>query len=215
MTDFRFADPEFVYALWGVGVCVGVLLWLDLRGGGALEGLVGPALQGRLVRRPGAWRRRVRIALLGLAAVAAVLALMRPQWGMRSVAASRAGAEIMVALDVSKSMLAEDVAPNRLERAKVELIDLLAYLDGDQVGLIAFAGRASVVSPLTPDFGFLRLVLDETGPGSVTRGGTKLAEPIRKAIAGFGPSEGASRTILLISRRFSLRVPYPRYASDF
>jgi DNA-binding NarL/FixJ family response regulator len=72
-------------------------------------------------------------------------------------------------------------------------------MDGDQVGLIAFAGRASVLSPLTPDFGFLRLVLEGTGPGSVTRGGTKLGEAIRKAVSGFGPSEGASRAILLIT----------------
>jgi hypothetical protein len=90
----------------------------------------------------------------------------------------------MVCLDVSKSMLAEDVAPNRLERAKAELNDLLTYLSGDQVGLIAFAGRAALLSPLTPDFGFLRLVLDEAGPHSVTRGGTRLEEPIRQPIAG-------------------------------
>lgn len=199
MSAFRFADPQLAHALWAVLAFVALLYWLDLRGGTALDGLVGPALQARLVRRPGAWRRRLRIALLGLAATCAVLALMRPQWGMRVVPASRAGAQIMVALDVSRSMLAEDVAPNRLERAKAEIVDLLSYLDGDQVGLIAFAGRASVLSPLTPDFGFLRLVLEGTGPGSVTRGGTKLAEPIRKAVAGFGPAEGASRAILLIT----------------
>ncbi len=199
MSEFRFADPQFAHVLWAVLAFVGLLFWLDLRGGSAIEGLVGTSLQQRLVKRPGAWRRRLRIVLLGLAATAAVLALMRPQWGMRVVAASRVGAEIMIALDVSRSMLAEDVAPNRLGRAKAEIVDLLSYLDGDQVGLIAFAGRASVLSPLTPDFGFLRLVLEETGPGSVTRGGTKLAEPIRKAVAGFGPSEGASRAILLIT----------------
>ena len=199
MNEFRFAEPLLAHVLWGVVAFVAVLFWLDHRGGSALERLVGRTLQGRLVERPGAWRRNLRIVLLGLAGVCAVLALMRPQWGMRVVASTRVGAEIMVALDVSRSMLAEDVAPNRLERAKAELVDLLSYLDGDQVGLIAFAGRASVLSPLTPDFGFLRLVLDGTGPGSVARGGTRLADPIRKAVAGFGPSEGAARAILLIT----------------
>ena len=199
MSEIHFAEPQYAHALWVVLAFVGLLYWLDLRGGTALDGLVAPSLQARLVQRPGAWRRRLRIALLGGAAACAVLALMRPQWGMHVVPASRAGAEIMIALDVSRSMLAEDVAPNRLERAKAEIVDLLSYLDGDQVGLIAFAGRASVLSPLTPDFGFLRLVLDGTGPGSVTRGGTKLAEPIRKAVAGFGPAEGAARAILLIT----------------
>ena len=88
----------------------------------------------------------------------------------------------MIALDVSKSMLAEDVAPNRLDRAKAEIVDLLGYLQGDQVGLIAFAGRATVIAPLTPDFSFLRLVLDGVGPHTIARGGTRLEEPIRKAL---------------------------------
>jgi len=108
----------------------------------------------------------------------------------------------MVGLDVSRSMLAEDVAPNRLERAKAELRDLLSYLDGDQVGLIAFAGRATVLSPLTPDFSFLRLVLDGAGPHSVARGGTRLEEPIRKALAGFQDRGGqgeVSHSILLVT----------------
>lgn len=199
MSEFRFAEPEFVHGLWAVAAFVVLLVALERRGGSVLEGLVGAPLQARLVQRPGSLRRGLRIGLLGLAAGCAVLALMRPQWGMRVVSASRAGAEIMIALDVSRSMLAEDVAPNRLERAKAEIVDLLSYMNGDEVGLIAFAGRASVLSPLTPDFGFLRLVLEDMGPGSVTRGGTKLAEPIRKAVKGFGAPKGASRAILLIT----------------
>ena len=95
-------------------------------------------------------------ALLGLAGVCLVAALMRPQWGLRFEEAPRAGAEIMICLDVSRSMLAEDAVPNRLERAKAEVVDLLPMLDGDHVGLTAFAGYASVVCPMTPDFGFLR-----------------------------------------------------------
>jgi Ca-activated chloride channel family protein len=124
---------------------------------------------------------------------------MRPQWGVEFVSAPRVGAEIMIALDVSRSMLAEDVAPNRLDRAKAEIRDLLTYLEGDQVGLIAFAGRASVLSPLTPDFGFLRLVLDNADVGSVRPGGTRLEQPIRKAVAGFGGEGDLSRVILLIT----------------
>jgi Ca-activated chloride channel family protein len=128
-----------------------------------------------------------------------VTALMRPQWGVRQVAQQRAGAEIMIALDVSKSMLADDVAPNRLERAKAEIVDLLGYLDGDRVGLIGFAGRASVLSPLTPDFSFVRLVLEGVGPHSVARGGTRLEEPIRKAVRGFDAAGTAARVLLLIT----------------
>ncbi len=199
MSEFRFAQPQWIHALWGVLVFVALLFWFDRRGSGALDQLIGDTLRRRLVRRPSAFRRRMRIVLLGLSAACLVLALMRPQLGIRHVAAPRVGAEVMIALDVSKSMLAEDVAPNRLERAKAEIVDLLSYLEGDQVGLIAFAGRATVLAPMTPDFSFLRLVLDGAGPHSVTRGGTRLEEPIRKAVQGFGPAQEASRVILLIT----------------
>ena len=92
-----------------------------------------------------------------------VTALMRPQWGYSTIIAAL-GAQIMIALDVSRSMLAEDVVPNRLDRAKAEIRDLLSYLNGDQVGLIAFAGRATVLSPLTPDFRFVDLSLRDAIP---------------------------------------------------
>jgi Ca-activated chloride channel family protein len=199
VSEFRFAEPQWAHALWGVLAFVVLLFWFELRGAGALDQLIGNALQRRLVARPSSLRRRLRIVLLGLSAACLVFALMRPQLGIRHVAAPRVGAEIMIALDVSKSMLAEDVAPNRLERAKAEIVDLLAYLEGDQVGLIAFAGRATVLAPMTPDFSFLRLVLEGAGPHSVTRGGTRLEEPVRKAVKGFGPAQEASRVILLIT----------------
>ena len=199
MTDISFAQPQWVHLIWLVLGFVVVLAWLELRGGHALNQLVHPTLQQFLVQRPSRMRRYLRIMLLGLAGLAMVLAMMRPQWGLHLISTPRVGSEIMIAVDVSRSMLAEDVAPNRLERAKAEIRDLLPYLDGDQVGLIAFAGRASVLSPLTPDFGYFRLVLDEAGPNSVVRGGTSLAEPIKTAIKGFGDSSDVARSLLLIT----------------
>ena len=199
MSDFRFAEPQWVHALWVLFSFVALLFWLDRRGGSALGRLVSSRLQSRLVQRSAALNRRLSLLLLGLSGVFLVLALMRPQWGLHYVATPRVGAEIMICLDVSKSMLAEDVAPNRLERAKADIRDLLPYLEGDHVGLIVFAGRASVLAPLTPDFGFLRLVLEGVNVNSVTRGGTRLEEPIRKAVRGFGAAGDVSRTILLIT----------------
>jgi len=199
VSEFRFAEPAWAMLLWGVFAFTALLLWLDARSGTALSRFLSPLMQGRLAQAPTAARRRTSIALLGLSLVMAVVALMRPQYGAQLIATPRVGAEIMVCLDVSNSMLAEDVAPNRLERAKAELRDLLGYLRGDSVGLIAFAGRASVLAPITPDFSFLRLVLDSAGPRSVSRGGTRLEEPIRKAVAGFAAGASVSRSILLIT----------------
>jgi len=197
--DFRFADPQWGLALWGVLALVAFASWRSRSDDRALSALIAPALQATLLRRASPARRTFEILLFGIACAALVLALMRPQWGSREIAATQVSAELMIALDVSKSMLAEDVTPNRLERAKAEIIDLLPYLEGDQVGLIAFAGRASVLSPLTPDFGFLRLALENAGPHSVTRGGTRLEEPIRRAVAGFGPPGASQRALLLIT----------------
>ena len=199
MTDLYFAEPQWLHLLWVVLAFMLLLVWLERRGSGALSRFMQSTLQLRLVRSASTARRVFRLIFLSLFGIFLTLALMQPQVGLQLVSTPRVGAEIMVCLDVSKSMLAEDVAPNRLERAKAELKDLLAYLDGDQVGLIAFAGRATVLSPLTPDFGFLRLVLDEAGAHSVTRGGTRLEEPIRKAVAGFGDSGEVARVILLIT----------------
>ncbi|MEM7164138.1 MAG: VWA domain-containing protein [Planctomycetota bacterium] len=194
-----FAATQWVHALWLVLGLVVFLLYLERRGSGVLSRFVAATMQQRLVQRASSGRRVLRIACIGMCGLALVIALMRPQWGVEFVETPRASAELMVCLDVSKSMLAEDVAPNRLERAKAEIEDLLPYLNGDHVGLIAFAGTASVACPLTPDYGFLRLVLDEIGTHSVRRGGTQLAEPIRKAVAGFGAASDVSRAIILIT----------------
>ena len=199
MNNLHFAEPQWFHLFWGVVSLLFVMIWLERRLGRDLSTFMHPVLQSRLVKNSPPVKRYLRIILLSLCGCFLILSLMRPQWGFQFVATPRVGAEIMVCLDVSKSMLAEDVAPSRLERAKAELTDLLTYLDGDQVGLIAFAGRASILSPLTPDFGFLRLVLDQAGPHTITRGGTRLEEPIRKAIAGFGDTADISRSILLIT----------------
>ena len=199
MSDFRFAEPQWVHAIWGVLLLVGALVLLELRSGRSLDAFVGRLLQPRLAARAPRRRRLARIGLLGLSGVALVLALMRPQLGLTFVSTPKAGAEIFFCLDVSRSMLAEDVVPNRLERAKDEIEQLLPLLDGDQVGLIAFAGRASIICPLTPDLSFFRLVLDEVSANSVGRGGTRLEEPLRKAVDAFGLREDASKMIIMIT----------------
>ncbi len=198
-SQLHFAHPELVHGLWLWLAFVVVLILLERRGADSLNRLVAKALESRLVDRPAPWRRSLRLAMQALAGLLMVVALMQPQWGEHFVATPRVGAEIMIALDVSRSMLADDAKPSRLERAKAEISDLLAYLGDDQVGLIAFAGRASVLSPMTPDKSFLRLALESAGPHSVSRGGTRLAEPILRAVAGLGEPGPAQRALILIT----------------
>ena len=201
MTDapLQFAHPELVGLLWGWLAIVIVLVLLERRRGDALDRLVGPSLRDRLVDRPSRWRRWARLALIAISGFAMGLALMQPQWGVHYVATPRVGAEIMIALDVSRSMLADDAKPSRLESAKAEVSDLLSYLKDDYVGLIVFAGKATMLSPMTPDKNYLRLALESAGPQSVSRGGTKLAEPILRTVAGMGKPGPAQRALILIT----------------
>lgn len=200
MTQLEFAQTSWIHAIWGVLALAVVIVALELRGRSVLDNMVSRLMQRRLVTRASLTRRLVSLALLVAALAALVLALMRPQWGIRVQKLTRVDSQVMVCLDVSRSMLAEDVAPNRLDRAKAELDSLLGLMDeGQQAGLIAFAGKATVLCPMTTDFGFLRLVLNDAVPQSVGLGGTKIGEALQKAIDGFGEAGDIHRVILMIT----------------
>jgi Ca-activated chloride channel family protein len=106
----------------------------------------------------------------------------------------------MILLDVSKSMLAEDLVPNRLDRAKIAVSDMVERLQGDRIGLIAFAGTSVLKVPLTTDYGFFSLILDDINTESVSRGGTKIGDAVRKAMdEGFDSQEKKYKDIILIT----------------
>lgn len=199
-----FADLDWVHRgavhlVWLVLALCGLWLFLALHGQDALGRFLSPAMQRRLVTRTGLASSIVRIALVGLALIACVGAIMRPQVrGQReTIASSQWAADVMIVLDVSKSMLAEDVAPNRLARAKAEIAEMVRQLPGHRVGLVAFAGRAVLLCPLTPDHSFFNLVLRGVDPASVSRGGTRIGEAIRVATAGFPAGPGAKLVVLI------------------
>jgi Ca-activated chloride channel family protein len=110
------------------------------------------------------------------------VALAGPQKGYEWRDVKRKGIDILFAVDTSRSMLAEDLTPNRLERAKLSIRDLVEQLEGDRVALVAFAGTSAVKCPLTQDYGFFRMMLDDTGMESISRGGTLIGDALRKTI---------------------------------
>ncbi len=201
MDGIVFAAPQMVHAVWPALLVAAALAFLEFRGRDVLGRFVSPTMQARLAVGASTTRRAVKLALVLLTLLLGIAALMRPQTpgGTEAVAGRRVGADIMVVLDVSKSMLAEDAAPNRLARAKADIAEFVDRVSGHRVGLIAFAGRAAVMSPLTADYGFFHLVLRNVDPGAVSRGGTRLGDAIRKAVAAFGPNRGVSRLMLLIT----------------
>ena len=200
MSDVTFADPGWVHLVWVALAFTGLLAWLELRGRDRLGRFVSPVMQVRLAHGASVTRRALKVALVLATLLFGIVALMRPQTpGGTEVATRKAGADIMVALDVSRSMLAEDAAPNRLARARADIREFLDRVTGHRVGLVAFAGRAAVMCPLTTDYGYFHLVMSQVDSRSVTRGGTRLGDAIRKAVEAFGPNRGAARLLLLIT----------------
>jgi Ca-activated chloride channel family protein len=201
VSGWSFANPNWIHLVWASLALVAVLAVFELRARDTLGRFVSKAMQLRLARRPSTARRLTRLGLVLAMLLLGTLGLMRPQasGGTELLSTRKASADVMVLLDVSRSMLAEDAAPNRLERAKAEVSEFVERVQGHRVGLIAFAGRASVLCPLTTDYGFFHLVLRDVSTASAGRGGTRIGEAMRKAIAAFGPSRGAPRVLLLIT----------------
>jgi len=195
----RFAHPWVLWLLLLLPV-LGLLAWSHLRRGArALAAALSPVMAERLTGhlRPG--RRGVGLVLMLMAAFFLVLGAARPQRGTQYVAATRRGIDLIIALDVSESMLAEDLKPNRLVRARHEIGAILDRLKGDRVGLVAFAGAAFVQCPLTLDYSAARMFLDFMGPDLIPEPGTNLGEALRIATRAFQSEEAGFRALILIS----------------
>jgi Ca-activated chloride channel family protein len=199
LLDWDPALPSRIYLEWAAFGLVALLAVLELRRRDALAAFLSPVMQRRLTSRATAARTIARLAFVLLALVFGVGALMRPQahGETETIASGSPAADIVFALDVSRSMLAEDAAPNRLARAKAEIDQLVSRLDGHRVGLVAFAGRAAPVCPLTPDRSFFSTVLGTVDTRSAGRGGTRIGEAIKVALRGFPSGPGAKLIVLI------------------
>lgn len=194
MIQFVLQQPRMLLALFGVVLVVLVAiigLWSDRR---ARTRFFGAATQRSWAVTGSRWWRWGRIACAGLGAACVVLALARPSSDPKPQPVQRVGRDVMFVLDVSRSMLAQDVRPSRLERAKLGVRDAIDVAEGDRIGLIAFAGSAVLKSPLTSDYSFIRMALDDTTPGSVGRGGTAIGDAIRSAVAILRPESSDAET---------------------
>jgi Ca-activated chloride channel family protein len=144
-------------------------------------------------------KKRLKASLLLGAFFCALLALMRPQWGFRWEESHKKGIDILIALDVSRSMLAADVKPSRLARAKLALEDFVKSLGGDRIGLIAFSGTAFLQCPLTSDYNGFLLVLDNVDTQTIPQGGTSISSAIREAIRAYKDVGRRDKTLVLIT----------------
>lgn len=202
----HFAQPFMFQLLWGLILVSIVLLWMT----GLREAILRRFAEEKLLAEivPELDRKRIlwKNILLVIVFLFAVLALARPQWGYEWQEVKRRGLDILIVVDTSKSMLTSDVKPNRLERTKLAVKDLLKKLKGDRVGLIAFAGDAFMVSPLTVDYSGFMLSLNDLDVETIERGGTNVGRAIEEAVRaclpdrqGYDAAKNEHKAIVLVT----------------
>jgi Ca-activated chloride channel family protein len=188
-----------LFALWLVPLVGFLVIRAHLKRRDAATRFVDPVMGQRLMPSFEPGRIWLKAILLMAAVAMLIVSVARPRFGVEWEDVSARGVDLFVVLDVSKSMLAEDVKPNRLERAKSDILDLLTKLEGDRVGLIVFAGAPVVTVPLTTDQGFFKLMLDDVDPNSAPKGGTMIGDAIRKALRSMPPQPDRDQAVVLIT----------------
>lgn len=195
----RFVNIENLAWLWSVPFLIYFYIYAFKKKDRAIENFCGLNLIDKLAPCHSRGRQKFKALLIVCAVVFLVIALLRPQWGFQWEEIKRKGVDIIIALDLSESMLAEDIKPNRLERAKRKIHDLLNMLEGDRIGLVAFAGVSFLECPLTLDYNAAKIFLDYLDVDLLPVKGTAIGEAIRTSVEAFGKYAGKSRALILIT----------------
>lgn len=202
----HFEHIEYLWLLALVVVLGVVWAYGEWRRRQRLEAWADSNMFGRLIPDRSGWRPAVKMALTLLGLAFLVVALANPQFGTRIEKGKRAGSDVAICLDLSNSMMAEDIQPNRLERSKRVVSNLLGSFAGDRVSLVAFAGTSFIQMPLTGDYSATKLFLDEMDCSMISEQGTAIGDAIGKAMQtlGYGDEErewvkGKNRAIIVIS----------------
>lgn len=185
--------------LWLLPLVAALFWWSERRRRVAIGRIVAPKLRALLAGNASPVRRWFRAGCVLLAMALLISALAGPRLGYDTIEVPHRGRDVVIAMDVSRSMLAPDMAPSRLERAKLLAQELISELEGDRIGLVAFAGSAFLQAPLTLDHGAVLNALDELDTSVIPKGGSNIAEAIRTAEEAFGKAEGFSRAVVVMS----------------
>ena len=197
--DMQFNNPSNTLFFWAVVVLLLIMIIGFIRRSTLLNRIATPRLLSRLTHQSLNARRRFSIAMVVTAATLLCLSLLDPRWGTKYKEVEQQGIDTFFVLDVSRSMLAEDVKPSRLARATTAIEDVLDVMGSDRAGLITVAGDAALTVPLTLDYGSLRLALDDISPRSVNRGGTMIGDGIRLATDSFTDEVRDHKAIVVLT----------------
>ncbi len=195
----NFLRIQYFFLIWVVPVLALVYLYGWRKRSKILNAFAAHTVLKQIVPTGMSGRRRIKAVLILSALLLLVAAMAGPQYGFQWQRIERQGIDIVLALDCSRSMLATDIQPTRLDRAKREIYDLLTMLQGDRVGLVAFSGTAFLQCPLTMDYSAFHLFLDVLTPDYLPVGGSDLAAAVQTAQNAFDPKSKADRAIILIT----------------
>lgn len=206
MTWLRWGNPSAFYLLIVVALFIGAYFYFEKSSQLKLEKAFGKKVAAYLAQSASLARRRLQMILQALALVLLIVALARPQAGESQQEIKSEGVELLVLADVSESMLAEDVKPSRLQQMKIELSKLLELMPGNKIGIIAFAGSSTLLSPLTSDPNALRMYIDSLDVSSVSNQGTNFETALSYAKEAFekggvtqDDSSRSTRAVLVVS----------------
>ena len=195
----KFASPEYLYLLILLPLLLAVYIYSNYRRNRNLRLYGDVQLLKSLMPDVSVYRPSIKFWLSFAALALIVVALARPQFGSKKETITRQGIEAVIALDISNSMMAEDIAPNRLEKAKKIISRLIDKFENDKVGLIVFAGDAFVQLPITNDFISAKMFLETISPALISRQGTDIGGAISLAMKSFTNTEGVGKAIILIT----------------
>lgn len=196
---FKFEHTVFFYTFSALPLMLILVLWYFISRKNKLKRLGDANLVKSLMPYASNQKLIIKICLFFLAFSSLIIALCNLQTGSKLTEVKREGADIIVCLDVSNSMLAQDLSPDRLTRAKYALEKMIDRLEGDRLGLIIFAGEAYVQLPITTDYSAAKLFLESINPGMVPVQGTNVSDAIKKATESFSNDEGKNKAIILIT----------------
>ncbi len=195
----RFGNIHAAYWLWLIAGLVLFYLWSFRKRKQILESFAQKELLPELTFSLDTGKKKLKSALVIAAVFLTLFTLTRPQWGFHWKEVKRKGIDILIAIDTSRSMLAGDVKPNRLERSKLAVKDLVKKIKGDRIGLIAFSGSAFLQCPLTIDYGGFMLSLDSLNAGIIPKGGTCISEAIKVAVKSFEGGLKKHKVLIIIT----------------
>lgn len=196
---FRFEEPAYLYLLLLLPLLVAFYLFSNYRRRKAIRKFGDPVLMAQLMPDVSKYRPDVKFWLVFTAIGLFAVLLARPQFGSKLEIVKRKGVEVMIALDISNSMLAQDVQPSRLEKAKRLISKLVDGMENDKVGMIVFAGDAFTQLPITSDYISAKMFLESINPSLISKQGTAIGAAISLAARSFTPQEGVGRAIVVIT----------------